>query len=230
MQEKFAVIGLGLLGTGIAKNLAKRGAEVVVIDADSDKVELMKDEVAHAVVLDSTDLRALKAQNIHEIDAAVVAIGHNFEVALLTTVMLQELGVKRIITRVSNKHQKMILNKIGISEVFAPDEEVGKTIAEKLIHPDVKGYLALPDDFEIIELKTPKRAANKTMNEINLRERYNLSLITIKRQFQEVVNGAKHDVEHIIGMPKGDTVLLDSDTLILLGKAHDVDKFIEINK
>lgn len=230
MQEKFAVIGLGLLGTGIAKNLAQRGAEVIAIDTNEEKIELMKDEVAHAVVLDSTDIKALKAQNIQEIDAAVVAIGHNFEVALLTTVMLQELGVKRIITRVSNKHQKMILNKMGISEVFAPDEEIGKTIAEKLIHPDVKGYLALPDDFEIVEITTPKRVANKTMNETNLRERYNLSLITIKRQFSEVVNGVKHEVEHIIGTPKGDTVLLESDTLILLGKAHDVDKFIEINK
>jgi trk system potassium uptake protein len=230
MQEKYAVIGLGLLGTGIAKNLAKRGGEVIVIDTDEDKVELMKDEVAHSVVLDSTDIKALRSQNIHEVDAAVVAIGHNFEVALLTTVMLQELGVKRIITRVSNKHQKMILNKIGITEVFAPDEEIGKTIAEKLIHPDIKGYLSLPDDFEIVELKTPRRAANKSVSEVNLRERYNLSLITLKRQFQEVVNGARHDVEHIIGNPTKDTVLLESDTLILLGKAHDVDKFIEINK
>lgn len=230
MQEKFAVIGLGLLGTEIAKNLARRGAEVVTIDTNPDKVEAIKDDVALSVVLDATDIKALRSQNIHEVDAAVVAIGHNFEVALLSTVMLQELGVPRVICRVSNKHQKMILNKVGVKEVFAPDEEVGRTVAEKLIHPDVKGYLSLPDDFEIIELKTPKRAANKTVGEVSLRERYNLNLITIKRQFQETINDVKHTEEHVIGMPGNDTVLLETDVLILLGKTHDVDKFIEINK
>lgn len=230
MKEKFAVVGLGLLGMEISKNLANRGAEVVAIDLNEDKVENIKDDVAHAVVLDSTDIKALKSQNIKDVDAVVVAIGHNFEVALLTTVMLKELGVKRIICRVSNKHQKMILEKVGVSEVFAPDEEVGKTVAEKLIHPDVKGYLALPDDFEIIELKTPKRAVNKTISELRMNENYNLNLITIKRQFQEEINGVNHQVEHVIGMPKQDTSLLVSDVLILLGKAKDVDKFIEINK
>lgn len=230
MQDKFAVIGLGLLGTGISKNLSERGAEVIVIDSDADKVERLKDDVALAVVLDATDVKALKSQNIHEVGAAVVAIGHNFEVALLATVMLQELGVKRIITRVSNKHQKMILNKIGVTETFAPDEEVGKTVAERLIHPEVKGYLSLPDDFEIIEIKTPKRVANKSVIEVGLHERYNLSLITIKRRYQESVNGVLHNVEHVVGIPQNDTVLLESDTLILLGKAQNVDKFIEINK
>lgn len=230
MKDKFAVVGLGLLGMEIAKNLAKRGAEVVAMDLNAEKVENIKDDVAHAVVLDSTDIKALKSQNITEVDAVVVAIGHNFEVALLTTVMLKELGIKRIICRVSNKHQKMILEKVGVSEVFAPDEEVGKTVSEKLIHPDVKGYLALPDDFEIIELKTPKRAVNKTISELRMHANYNLNLITIKRQFQEEINGVKHQVEHVIGMPKQDTSLLATDVLILLGKSKDVDKFIEINK
>ena len=230
MKDKFAVIGLGLLGLEISKNLAKRGAEVVAIDSDPEKVESIKDDVAHAVMLDSTDIKALKAQNIHEVDAAIVAIGHNFEVALLTAVMLQELGLKRIICRVSNKHQKIILQKVGVSDVFAPDEEVGKTVAEKLIHPDVKGHLALPDDYEIVELKIPKRAINKSIIELGIKEKYNLHLITIKRQFQEEINDVSHQVEHIIGMPKPDTTLLQSDVLILLGKTHDVDKFIEINK
>lgn len=230
MNDKFAVIGLGLLGKGIAKALANRGAEVLAIDNDSEKIEEIKEEVAHAVEMDSTDDRALRAQNLQDMDAVVVAIGHNFEGLLLTTVLLNEIGVKRIITRVSSSHQKMILEKIGITEMFSPDDEVGKTVAEKLIHPDVKSFLPLPDDYEIIEIKTPKRVSNKSVSEISLRERYNLNLITIKRQFQEEVNGEMLPVEHIIGVPKSDTVLLESDVVILLGKSYDVDRFVEMNK
>lgn len=229
MNERFAVIGLGLLGTGIARTLALRGAEVLAIDTNSDKVEALKDEVAHAVALDATDEKALRSQNIQDMDAVVVSIGHNFEGMILTTVLLKEMGVKRIIARVSNNHQKMILEKLGIDDIFAPDEEVGKTVAEMLIHPDVKSFLPLTDDYEIIEIKTPKRVSNKTVREANLREKYNLNLITIKRQFKENRNGESVMVEHIIGVPKSDTVLLDTDIIILLGKSYDVDKFIDIN-
>ena len=192
MQDKFAVIGLGLIGTGIAKALAKKGAEVIAIDTNIDKVESMKDEVAHAVALDATDLKALKSQNIMDCDAVVVAIGHNFEGLLLTTVLLREMGIKRVIARASNKHQKMILEKVGCTDVFTPDESGSKTGAEMLIHPDVKAFLRLPDTSE--------------------------------------KNGEKKSEEHLIGVPKGDTVLLETDILILIGKSFDVDKFIEINK
>ena len=193
MNDKFAVIGLGLLGTGIAQALADRGAEVLAIDNDEEKIEDIKDEVAYA-------------QNLQDMDGVVVAIGHNFEGLLLTTVLLKEIGVKRIICRVSSKHQRMILEKIGVTEIFAPDEEVGKTVAERLIHPDVKSFLPLPDDYEIIEISTPKKVANKSVIEVSLRERYNLNLITIKRQFHEEIKGELTPVEHIIGVPKKDTV------------------------
>ena len=230
MKEKFAVIGLGLMGTGIAKALAKRGAEVIAIDYDVNKVENMKDEVAHAVALDCTDDKALRAQNIQDADAVVIAIGHNFEGLLLTAVHLKEMGVKRIIARASNKHQKMILEKVGCHEVFAPDEEVAKTVAEMLIHPDVKAFLPLPDDYEIVEVNAPKRVVNRSLSEVNIREKYDLNLITIKRRFSVEKNGEKRFEEHLIGVPKGDTVLMDTDVLIILGKSTDVDKFIEINK
>ena len=230
MVEKFAVIGLGFIGNGIAKKLAQRGAEVLAIDNDPDKVDAIKDDVAYAVTLDSTDEKALLAQNICDTHGVVLAIGHNFEAALLTAVLLKDLGINRIIVRVANQQQRKILEKMGLTEIFAPDEEVGDIVAEKLIHPDVKNFLPLPDDYEIIEILTPKKVSNKSINEINLREKYNLNLITIKRQYQEEVNGESKVVEHIIGVPKGDTVLLDSDIIILLGKKNHVDKFIEINK
>ncbi|SDK65901.1 trk system potassium uptake protein TrkA [Catalinimonas alkaloidigena] len=230
MINKFAVIGLGQFGYSIARTLAQRGAEVLAIDIDAEKVERIKDEVAYAVSLDATDIRSLRAQNVQDVDAVVVAIGENFEGLLLTTVLMQELKVKRVIARAANAQQRMILEKMGIEEILSPEDEVGKTVAEMLLHPNMRSFIPLPDEYEIVEINTPRRAANHTISQIGLRERYNLNLITIKRTFEEKHEGETVLVEHIIGVPKGDTVLYESDIIILLGKTQDVDKFIEVNR
>ncbi len=230
MINRFAVIGLGQFGMSIARTLAARGAEVLAIDLLLDKVEFVKDEVAHAIAMDTTDVKALMAQNIQDMDAVVVAIGENFEGLLLTTVLLQDLGVKRIIARAASPQQRMILEKMGVSEILSPEETVGKTVAETLLHPNMKSFLPLGDDYEIVEINTPKRIVNRTVREIGLREKYNLNLITVKRIYEEERSGRVSEVEHIIGVPQGDTVLYDSDVMILLGKEQDVNKFMEVNK
>lgn len=230
MTNRFAVIGLGQFGESIARTLADRGAEVLAIDIDLDKVESLKDDVAYAVALDSTDVKALKAQNIQDMDAIVVAIGENFEGLLLTTVLLLELEVKRIIARAANSQQRMILEKMGIEEILSPEETVGKTVAEMLLHPNMRSFLPLPDDYEIVEINTPARVVDQTISEIGLREKYNLNLITVKRFFEEKKGDDIQKVEHIIGVPRADTFLKETDIMIILGKSQDVNKFIEVNK
>ncbi|HET8861380.1 TrkA family potassium uptake protein [Marivirga salinae] len=230
MTNRFAVIGLGQFGESIARTLSDSGAEVLAIDIDLDKVESIKDDVAYAVALDSTDVKALKAQNIQDMDAVVVAIGENFEGLLLTTVLLLELEVERIIARAANAQQRMILEKMGVEEILSPEETVGKTVAEMLLHPNMKSFLPLPDDYEIVEINTPSRVVDQTISEIGLREKYNLNLITVKRLYDEKVEGQLQQVEHIIGVPRADTFLKETDIMILLGKSKDVNKFIEVNK
>jgi len=230
MTNRFAVIGLGQFGESIARTLSDSGAEVLAIDIDLDKVESIKDDVAYAVALDSTDVKALKAQNIQDMDAVVVAIGENFEGLLLTTVLMLELEVKRIIARAANSQQRMILEKMGIEEILSPEETVGKTVAEMLLHPNMKSFLPLPDNYEIVEINTPSRVVDQTISEIGLREKYNLNLITVKRQYDEKVDGQLQQVEHIIGVPRADTFLKETDIMIILGKSKDVNKFIEVNK
>ncbi|GAA5040564.1 potassium transporter Trk [Marivirga lumbricoides] len=230
MTNRFAVIGLGQFGESIARTLADRGAEVLAIDIDLDKVESLKDDVAYAVALDSTDVKALKAQNIQDMDAVVVAIGENFEGLLLTTVLLLELEVKRVIARAANSQQRMILEKMGIDEILSPEETVGKTVAEMLLHPNMRSFLPLPDDYEIVEINTPSRVVDQTISEIGLREKYNLNLITVKRFFEEKKGNEIQKVEHIIGVPRADTFLKETDIMIILGKSQDVNKFIEVNK
>ncbi|BDD08135.1 potassium transporter Trk [Fulvitalea axinellae] len=228
-MNNFAVIGLGQFGEAIAKTLSARGAGVLAIDIDYDKIEAIKEEVAHAVQLDATDRRGLVAQNISELDAVVVAIGDNFECMLLTIVVLQELGVKRIMGRAANDHQRIILQKMGITEIISPEATIGQSVAEQLLQPNIYSYLPLPDDYEIVEIKTPAKVANMVLKEVGLRDKYDLNLITIKRSYQKVRDGHSVQEEHIIGVPKASTVLYATDILIVMGKKQDVDRFITLN-
>ncbi len=227
----FAVIGLGRFGTSIAKTLADHGAEVIAIDNDLNKIEQIKEDVAYAVALDATDIKALSAQDIQQVDAAVIAIGEDFEALLLATAHVLDLKVKRVIARAANLQQRMILEKIGVKEILSPEETVGKTVAETLLQPGLRSYFELPDDYEIVEIRTPKRLVNQTVRDIGLRESYDINLITIKRTFkEEKKNGETVQAQHVIGVPRPETVLYESDMLIVMGKSQDINKFVECNE
>ncbi len=229
-ENKFAVIGLGQFGTAIAKTLAARGAEVLAIDTNDDYVEDIKDNVAYAVTMDATDQKSLRAQSIQDMNAVVVAIGENFDALLLCVVLLMEMEVKRIIARANGKHQRMILEKIGIKEILSPENDVGLAVAERLLNPTILTTLMLPDNYEIAEVQTPRTMVNRNIGDIGLRTKYNLNLITIKRYTEKPGPEVLLPEPHILGVPSPDLVLLETDTILVFGLAIDVERFIEINK
>jgi trk system potassium uptake protein TrkA len=228
--NKFAVIGVGRYGSTIARRMSMKGAEVFCFDMDEEKIDNIKDEVFFAMVLDTTDDKALISQNIADVDAVVVAIGENFEATILTCAHLLDLGVKRVIARAHGPQQKMILEKIGVKEILLPEDEVAYVIAERLLNPSILSFLQLPDDYEIAEIKAPRNIANRTLNDIELRNKYHLTLITIKREFDEKDGNELVKENHILGVPNSETVVYDSDTLIVFGTSKDVARFIEINQ
>jgi trk system potassium uptake protein len=229
-QYKFAVIGLGQFGNAIARTLALRGAEVLAIDSSEEHIEDIKEEVSYAVCMDATDIKVLRSQNVQDMDAVVVAIGEDFEALMLCVVLLMELRVKRIMARANGKHQRLILEKIGVSEILSPENDVGLAVAERLLNPNILTSLLLPDNYEIVEIKTPRTMANRTLGDINLRSKYNLNLITLKRETEAIQDGEVIKECHIIGVPNSETVLIESDTIIVFGLVRDIERFIEINK
>jgi len=226
---KFSVIGMGKYGKAIAQILSDRGAEVIAIDNREDLIEEVEDFVALAVTMDATDGKALEAQNIHECDAVVVAIGSNFEALLLCCFQLKELGVKRIIARSNDENQKKILLRMGIEEILEPEKEIGVFVAEQLINPNIVSFLQLPDDYEVAEIKPPVDIAERSVQDIGLRNKYRLNLITIKRCFEEDKGNSIEVVQHILGVPSADTIIKQTDTLIVFGTSRDIQRFIEIN-
>ena len=228
-SEKFAVIGIGDFGGAIARTLSSKGAEVMAIDTNPEVIDTIANDVAYAVTLNATDEKALLSLGINDYDAVVVAIGQSFEERLLCVTLLLELKVKRIIARALGKTQWRILERIGVKEILSPEDEVGMLVAERLINPNIVSYLQLPDDHKIAEILTPPKIANRTYGELNIRDRYKLSLITIKRKYQVDDKKDSHIEHHILGVPDSKTVIQPDDFLVIFGKANDIDRFIEIN-
>lgn len=228
-SNKYVVIGLGQFGMAIAVQLAQKGLPVMAIDNSEDNIETIKDEVAMAVVLDATDKKALMSQNVQEAEAVVVSIGDDFEALLLCVAHLQDLGVKRLIARANGPQQRKILEKMGVHEILSPENEVGKNVAERLHNPSILTFLELPDDYEIAEIRPPKSIVNRSLQDISLRDKYNLNLVTIKREYDEKVDGELKKMTHVLGVPKSETVIYETDTIVIFGTAFDVQKFIEIN-
>ncbi len=227
--NKYVVIGLGQFGEAIARNLSAKGVEVLAIDNNESHIEAIKDDVAMAVTMDATDIRALRAQNIQEADAVVMAIGEDFEALLLSTVYVQELGAKRIIARAHGKQQRMIMEKMGVEEILSPEDEVAKVVTEQLLNPSVLSFLELPDDYEIVEIRAPKGIANKTVGEINLRNKYKINLVTIKRNYEKNVEGKVSTEAHILGVPTTETMIYETDSIVVFGLIKDIERFIDIN-
>jgi len=209
--------------------LAKKGAEVLAIDSDPEVVDDIAERVAYAVALDATDKKALIANDITDFDAVLVTIGQDFEQLMLCTVVLMELGVKRIIARAQGRNTRIILEKMGVKEILSPEDEVGVIVAERLTSPGLVSYLQLPDEYRVAEIITPKNVEGRRLDELDLRDNYNLSLITIKRMEGVAKGDPDKQSHHITGVPISSTVIEKDDYLIIFGKNKDIQRFIEIN-
>jgi trk system potassium uptake protein TrkA len=226
MTKKVAVIGVGNFGAHLAVTLAKQGAEVLAIDSSMDRLEDVKDKVTYTVRLDSTEEKALRDQGLTELDAVIVAIGDDFEATLLTVVALQNIGVKRIIARATTKTHERILRHLGIEEVISPAVEAAERLADSLMYRGVIDSLELSSDYSIVEVNAPEAFIGKSLGELQLRETFDVNLITIKRIEQEprLLGLRSRTVEKILGIPTPDMVVQRGDVLVLFATKPAISK------
>jgi len=223
-MRRFAVIGLGRFGQKLAVALAMSGAEVIAIDKDRDLVDLLRDQVTQAVRLDSTDEEALKAQGIADVDVAVVSIGQGtgqgFESAVLTVVNLRQMGVKQICVRAESLTAGEVFSKIGATEVIYPEIEAAQRWAYKLIAPQIGEKIDFAPGYSLARIEAPPSFEGKTVMDLQLRQKYNVNLVLIKRG--ERRKGKKADKEPIINVPTADTVIYQGDILMVAGSDSDL--------
>lgn len=228
-RQRIAVIGLGHFGLHLSLRLTEQGAEVLGIDQHEERVELVRDKIAHAVVMDTTDQRALAHLGLAEFDVVVVAIGEGFESSLLTTAHLQELKVKRIINRVVSSVHERILRLMHVNELILPEGEAASHLARRLIVRGVIESLEISGEYSVTETRLPKWGIGKSLNELDLRKRFKLNLVTVMRASEEhgILALGKKPAKQVLGVPTAEMRFSKDDILVLFGKEADIRKFLE---
>lgn len=225
MVKRFAVIGLGYFGSNLARELTRQGAEVIAIDNTMSKIEEIKDEVAYAVRLDSTDEKTLRNQGLEELDGVVVSIGEDFESALLTCVLLLEFGCENLIVKSTSPIHTRIFKSVGVQNVVAPDLAIAERLAISLVSKSILDTIPLTDEYSIIQIRAPQFMIGKTPQELDLRRAYDVNLITIKRMLKST--GPGDDSETIVGVPRPDTIIQKNDILILMGSRDSIERLVK---
>lgn len=203
-KKVFGVIGLGKFGFNVAKTLAEGGAEVIACDIDEEKVRGISDLVAQAFILDAMDERALRESGIASADTVIVSIGENVEANTLVAVQLLELGVKEIIAKAVNPLHGRILERLGVSRVIHPERDMAIRLAHSLLIGGFIEEIPIAENYSIFEMHAPERFWNKSLKELDLRRKHDITVLAIKRGEKILVN------------PSGEDYVLQKDILVVL--------------
>ena len=211
-KKTFAVIGMGRFGSSVVEELTKSGFDVLVIDRDEQRVQKMSKLATHAVCLDTSDESALKDVGIQTIDHVIVAIGKDIEDSILTTLILKELGVARITVKVQNEYHEKVVKRLGADEVIQPERAAGKRLAHKIVTNNILEYYDLSENHSFIVLEASKKIIDSTVINLDLRSRYNINIVAIKRGEDVIIPGPEESFQ-------------ENDQLLLVGKNTDLEKF-----
>jgi trk system potassium uptake protein TrkA len=221
LMKRFAVLGLGQFGKKLAVALSAAGADVIAIDRERTIIEQIRDQVSHAVRLDSTDENALKAQGVNKVDTAIICLGQDstsFESAILTVVALKTMGVRQVIARAQSDTAGRVFLKVGADEIIYPEIETAHRWAYKLIAPQVGEKIDFAPGYSLARVKAPPSFDLKTLVELQMRQRFNVNLVAIKRADR----GKGKDQGEIVNVPMPNTVIYAGDILMVAGSDSDL--------
>jgi len=213
MHKEFVVIGLGRFGSSIVRELIDQGADVMAIDIAPERVDEFATIATQAVVADTTDEAVLKSLGIRNFEHVIVAIGDDIQSSILTTLMLKEIGVKKITVKAQNDYHEKVLRKIGADQVVHPERDMGIRIVNNILSNNVLDYLELSDEHSIMEIKVNEKIAGKSLIDLDIRARYGINIVAFKRG------------NNINVSPPASEKLLLNDVLIIIGADVDINRF-----
>ena len=208
-RKQFLVAGLGLFGTSVALTLQQMGYEVYTLDSEESLVQDLSTQLNYVVCGDASDKKTLQSLPLEDIDVAVVAIG-NVERNMMCTMLLKELGIKQVVAKAINNLHGAMLNKIGADKVVYAERDMGERVAHNLISAGVMDYIELSSEISVMSLAIPAEFVGKNLIEADLRRRYDVNVVAIKRDGRTIVN------------PKAQEVFQPEDEIIVLGTHEGV--------
>lgn len=213
-RKSYAVIGLGQFGRAIIEELVENGMDVIGIDNNEESVKEVSKTISTVFLADSTDEKALEQLGIGDVDSAIVAYGDNIEASVLTTVILRELGVRRILVRADNDYYVNILKKLGATEVITPQKAAGEALANRLGSEDFRDYYKLDDKYSVVSIVINPGYIPRTLKELNPKATFGVSLVLVTRKEKSFV-------------PGGNDSILPDDKIFVVGTTKDIRKFRE---
>lgn len=209
-KKQFIVIGLGRFGTSVAETLYALGNDVLAVDIDEEAVQNIAERVTHAVQVDANDEVSLRALGIGNFDVAIISIGSDIQANILSTLLVKEMNVKHIITKANNAMHAKVLYKIGANRVIFPERDMGIRVAHNLCSSNILDYIELSPDFSIAEIVTPKEWEGHSLKDLDLRVRYSVNVVAIKRD------------DNIEVSPSADEVIQEGDIIVAIGGTSEL--------
>ncbi len=228
---KYIIVGMGNFGAYLSIRLTEMGHEVIGVDSQMGKIDLIKEKITHAVNLDATDLSAVKTLPIKDVDVVIVGIGEDFGASIMATAIFKQLKVKRLISRAISPLHETVLQAIGVEEIIHPEEETAERLSKRLEMKGIIDSLSLSENFNIVEAEAPDRYVGRTIEEIDLRGNFNINILTILR-FEEKQNifGVSQQRKRAQGVVSPHTRINKGDILVLFGDIKDIQEMMNLTK
>ena len=217
MMKSFLVIGLGRFGTAVAEELSALGQEVLALDVDEENVQRIADHVTQAIQGDAQEEAVLRSVGARNFDCCVVAVGADMEASILITVMLKEMGVKRIVAKAMTPIHARVLERVGADRVVLPEIDMGQRLAQRLARTNVVDYIGVSDEFSILEIHPPKSWIGRSLGQLGVRAKHQINVLAIRHG-----EGGRVDVT-----PQPDQIIGADDLVIVIGTNENVDKLVE---
>lgn len=215
LAKSVVVIGLGRFGGALAKELVALGREVLGVDADERRVQEYAPFLSHVVKATSTDEEVLRELGVTDFDAAVVAVGSDLEVSILTASLLMQMGVKQVWAKATTESQGRILTQLGVHHVVYPEAEMGKRIAHQ-VGGDQLDYVEIDEGFVMAKTQAAGAFGGMTLEQLGLRREYGII----------VVATSKGDGEFKAATPQ--TVINAGDFMIVAGPKDRIEAFCKL--
>lgn len=216
-MKTFVVIGLGRFGSALAVELGKLGHEVLAIDTNESTIQSIADHVTHAAAGNAADPVVLKSLGVRNCDCAVVATSQDVGESALITLSLKELGVPKVVCKAKDATHKKVLERMGADWVIIPEHESGIKLAQGLAHSNVLNFIELSEDYGIVEVEPPNAWYGKTLSELNVRARYDVTVIAVHQK----------GVGKLTIAPGADYVFQPGEVAVVLGRYEDINRLNE---
>ncbi|XCI75109.1 MAG: TrkA family potassium uptake protein [Flavobacteriales bacterium] len=224
---KIIIIGLGNFGNPLALYLTDNGHEVFGVDNQMEKVERLKDHIAHVVCMDATNEDAYSALPMKQADLAIVAIGENEGPSIIATAILKRYTHLKIISRSLSDIHNTILDAMGICDIIHPEKDAAFRLTKRISFNYALDYFRVDNKHSIAEVMTPDTFVGKSVKDLDLTRKYKVSLVTIMRDMVKK-NVKKEPIQQVASLVTGDTILQKNDILVLFGANTAIMDFVKV--